>query len=781
MALATLVGTLGIAPAADGASGTECPNEAFRSGPSALLPDCRAYEQATSVDKNGGGAEGAIGVVKASSAGDGITFFSQAGVPGGVGAQEFPSFIASRGDSEWSTAGLLPPQALGNKANVRGLSPNLRYVVTEAIKSGTAPAESGSASLLIEDTKSHEIRTIVPYTEARINAFVLTGVSNDGSYVFFEAKVPLGSGLPLGRQNLFVWRRATGEVSLIGVPPKEKPAFTGSFAGPYNWVQGFLTEGGAFANYYVAEDHAISESGDRAYFTARTTGQLYLRQGLTGGEPSTVQVSASQKTNGAGENGTDPNGPKPAAFLAATQEGSRVFFMSHEELTNDADTGSEDQGNDLYMHEVATGKLTDLTASSTETPNGAEVQGLLGISANGSVVYFVANGVLAPGATPGDCHSLEEGGGTCNLYRYDDSSGTPQITFITRFHGPTFGAEFRNGEEIRNWSPISVQIGAFFTEPTARVSADGNTLLFRSVQPLTGYDNFGCDSNTEGNEEGRCPELYRYSADTSEIVCVSCGPAGTPPVGPASLRSVLVDAFVSGKVAGTLPTMTRNLSTNGDRVFFETPDGLVPADVNGEEGCQFTAGSTPSNNSCQDVYEWEAQGTGSCVVAMVPGGCVYLISSGQSRVQSSIADIDATGENVFFFTESQLVPVDKDQLVDIYDARADGGLASQHPLPATACVGEACQGGSTPAPSASQPGSATLLGPPSTLSTPTPSARPGSSTRVSPSSGRHKRTPKKKPPKRAKKCKKRGTQCKSKLSSHRRGARSAHANRGGVR
>src|SRR6201985_2984585 len=88
-----------------------CPNEAFRTGPSALLPDCRAYEQASPVDKNGGGVEALPGSIQApGEGGEAVTFFSQAGIPGGVGAQDYPTFLATRGAGAWGTEGLLPPQ-----------------------------------------------------------------------------------------------------------------------------------------------------------------------------------------------------------------------------------------------------------------------------------------------------------------------------------------------------------------------------------------------------------------------------------------------------------------------------------------------------------------------------------------------------------------------------------------------------------------------------------------------------------------------------------------------
>ena len=79
--------------------------------------------------------EGNAGQVKAAEDGSGVTFFSQAGIPGGVGSQEFPTFMSSRHGSTWSTQGLLPPQYYGDVAKVRGFSSNLTYVAVEAVKS----------------------------------------------------------------------------------------------------------------------------------------------------------------------------------------------------------------------------------------------------------------------------------------------------------------------------------------------------------------------------------------------------------------------------------------------------------------------------------------------------------------------------------------------------------------------------------------------------------------------------------------------------------------------
>ena len=64
-------------------------------------------------------------------------------------------------------------------------------------------------------------------------------------------------------------------------------------------------------------------------------------------------MSASEKAGG------DPHGPRPKVYagsaeerkIGSGEEGGKinaVFFTSSEELTDESNTGSEDQGNDLY-------------------------------------------------------------------------------------------------------------------------------------------------------------------------------------------------------------------------------------------------------------------------------------------------------------------------------------------------------------------------------------------------------------------------------------------------
>jgi hypothetical protein len=127
------------------------------------------------------------------------------------------------------------------------------------------------------------------------------------------------------------------------------------------------------------------------------------------------------------------------------------------------------------------------------------------------------------------------------------------------------------------------------------------------------------------------------------------------------------------------------LTEDGNRLFFQSYDALLPSDSNG----------------AQDVYEWQrADGPKTCeqvgAQLYVPSaeGCISLISSGQSPEDSEVIEASKGAGDVFFATNSSLLPQDRG-LYDVYDARVGGGYPPP-PLPPPACEGEACQG--VPAP-----------------------------------------------------------------------------------
>jgi hypothetical protein len=215
----------------------------------------------------------------------------------------------------------------------------------------------------------------------------------------------------------------------------------------------------------------------------------------------------------------------------------------------------------------------------------------------------------------------------------------------------------------------------------AEVSPDGTHLVFQSKASITGFENEGA------------VEVFVYSAAEGKVVCASCDAAGTPP--PEG------EEAGSGKLTVSAESLTylhRWMSGDGDRVFFNTSQSLVPGDVNGVE----------------DVYEWEREGTGSCPVQVpvsVVGGCQFLISGGQSEGASLFVDADESGDNAFFVHTGVLgdTAASAEQM-ELYDARVGGGFSSS----STGCSGASCS--ATPAAAGTgaafgAPASATFSGP----------------------------------------------------------------------
>ena len=174
---------------------------------------------------------------------------------------------------------------------------------------------------------------------------------------------------------------------------------------------------------------------------------------------------------------------------------------------------------------------------------------------------------------------------------------------------------------------------------TSRVSPDGTHLLFLSQAELSGYEANGA---TEAFLYGPPP-----GGGAARLVCVSCNPTGERPEGSASIPGAIANG--QGETA-TRTYKPRALSSSGNRVFFSSKDDLAPQD---------------SNKGEQDVYEWEAQGEGSC---SREGGCVGLISSGRDSEASTFIDASEDGSDAFFLSAASLAFGDPGSY-DLYDAR----------------------------------------------------------------------------------------------------------------
>ena len=149
---------------------------------------------------------------------------------------------------------------------------------------------------------------------------------------------------------------------------------------------------------------------------------------------------------------------------------------------------------------------------------------------------------------------------------------------------------------------------------------------------------------------------------------------------------------------GTPPFI--QMSEDGQKVFFQTTQQLVPQDTNNPN----IEGSAAAGFSGMDVYEWEAEGWAGCKVSF---GCTHLLTGGDSYGASIFLGATRDGSNVFFSSPSPLVSWATPEFTNIYDARVDGGFAP--PPPPRECL--SCQGVGSTAPLFGPGASLTFVGP----------------------------------------------------------------------
>ena len=517
-----------------------------------------------------------------------------------------------------------------------------------------ASSETGSYRALITtkppDRSSTEFGFAPPSANSSpIADNIVAGGSGDVGQVFLAVNDALVPGAPNGgllKDDLYE-ASPTGGLRLVSVLPNNGTGVAGASFGSARP----LSEPEAPPD----ETRAISNDGGRVFWTdsASTPSGLYLRED---GE-RTVQVDKSRGGLGASGGG---------AYWTASTDGSRAFFTDASQLTKEADASS---GANLYEFEAECEHLTDLTGGHTR----AGVQGVLGASEDGSIVYFVAEGALTGSETNTAGQTATEGAN--NLYVYH-AGAEHTLRFLARLNPQD--DDIRPGERI-----TVMRLGDWrgsVAQQTERVSGDGGSVVLVSQEQLTGYAN-------DGHEE-----VYSYSLAEGSFTCVSCNPTGSSH-GEAVLIPDTTNAY-----------QPRWVSEDGSRVFFDTTEALAAGD----------------ENETWDVYEWERGGTGSCTK---PAGCQFLISSGKTRDGALFDDATPDGSDVFFTTRGKLTPEDTDEQSNLFDARVGGGFP--YTTPVANCGSEsACRAPESTPPALSASASATFTGPGNPTPAPPPAVKP---------------------------------------------------------
>jgi hypothetical protein len=624
------------------------------------LPDDRAWEMVSPPNKHGAPIEALTregGLILAAEDGDSITYVADGSIteePEGNRSPEQQQDLSTRTANGWTTQDIATPNtkaqgvAAGAAPEYQFFTPDLSQALVEPwgdtpLSEPPLAAEAKQKTIYIRDDATGTYLPLV--TEANVPAGTEFGLklhaqsaTADLSHVILRSEVPLAG--PPAAAGLYEW--SAGALQFVSLLPDGEPA------------------GLAELGYWHVAARAISSDGSRVIWTVPgeaqedKRGHLYMSDSETG---QTLQLDAAQ--------GVAEPANASAQFQTASSDGSRVFFTDKQRLTADSTADPEHGKPDLYECEIVeeAGKLAchlkDLTVDRGEGEHAA-VQGLLlGASEDGSSVYLVAQGVLASNEN-GDGEVAEPG--RDNLYALQEAGGAWTSTFIAGL----------SSEDSPEWEGNTIANVGFVT---ARSSPDGRYFAFMSAASPTGYDNVDASPEAKG---ARDEEVYLYDSQTHALRCVSCDPTGARPVGILDTErsgeglGLLVDrrgvwarpgheSWLAGNIPGwteeSIAPITpsglfqsRYLSDEG-RLFFNSPDDLVPQ----------------ATNHVEDVYEYEPTGVGSCESSS--GGCVSLISAGDSSKESAFLEATPNGNDVFFLTAAQLLAQDTDTAFDIYDAR----------------------------------------------------------------------------------------------------------------
>jgi hypothetical protein len=535
-----------------------CINESLRTGPSAELPDCRAYELVTPPQTNGRiPTMTALGAVSddgfatdlASADGTSLIFGVEGGtLPGSEGSGFHDTYRAQRGPTGWQSQFNGLPGDQASEVFVGGVSPDHRY-----------------ASFFVNDLGAHTLAK-GNYLRGSDGAIELVGLGSlgsdpeaaaklitaNGAHVIFTSTAHLEAAAtenlpPPAAQTATIYDRAVGgSTQVVSLLPGEVTPAPGSNV--------------AFQG----------TSPDASTVAFKVGGTLYLRRA-----GATQEVTA-----------------EPAAFGGLSQDGSVLTYLRP---GGPPPKGNDPPHGDIFSYDAS-------SDSAVQVSSGGEAI-LVNVSADGSHVFYVS-----PNPGPG---------GLYDLFAWDTTAQVPSlIATVTERDvlGQPTDVLATMTDGLGLWvnavqSPGRNRADGPGADPS-RTTADGSVILFESRAELTPYENAGKS------------EIYRYSQEDglSCISCNPTGQPGLSDAQlQAPFAKFLVSLPPLSDLANTAnltPDGQAAFFETADPLIADDNDGKVDVyewKAEGKEGCELPAGCLAlisSGHSATDDYLYAVSADG---------------------------------------------------------------------------------------------------------------------------------------------------------------------------
>lgn len=529
----------------------DCPNASLRTGPSADLPDCRAYELVTPADMGGRTPKSLDGAFNqwmvtptGPRAGESLMFATNGTVPGLEGGNGILDGIRARRTAEGWRNEIFGPSAadIGDGGlNPMGVEPNHEYALWEA---DTSRLLTPTGWALIAEGALGSDPTLPGFGEPDAPEFLSAG----GEHVVFKTGVRLEEAAPPAGTVTVYDRPVGGTTQVVSLLPGDVTPPAGQDAS----FEGISADGSAIAfnvggSLYVRRDHSetvlvagapnsfagLSTSGDRVFYTTGTnvTGQP---DGEFAGDLVAFDLDSETATAIASD----------AWFVNVAEDGSRVYFVSEQQL--DPPHGAAGAPN-LYVWDGA-------GASFVAVLDGEDLVSFLGRTEVDMTKWTSAidqGRVLIPTRSTVDGGVLlfqsqadltgQNSDGFSQVYRYDSADESLLCVSCDR------GGEPAGGDAaVQRFIPNS-PVGGTVLIPN--LTADGRVAFFESEERLAPEDN------------NAAVDVYKWSADGAD----GC----TRPGG-------CLDLISAGR--GAADSYLYSMTPDGHDVFFLTDERLVAED-----------------------------------------------------------------------------------------------------------------------------------------------------------------------------------------------------------